>query len=227
MENTIKFENPVVDESANYDNRLTGTIRVVDCVEYKREGNGEKIPFWWWVRVRLTGLPENDFRSRGGSFASETAVLDWVNNLQSATPEQIERQNAILNPTLDETTIEINELHNTWGCEWRFAGDNRWHLGMDKIPTFGTDLFWWRGNAVENVLKLGLGEIVGETTGAYGGTKRAVRVNLEQLTDAVRKLNELQQKRENARGECAVCGAPAETMASTGLACADHYDELS
>jgi len=85
-----------------------------------------------------------------------------------------------------DRNILIKEIYNTWGCAWRYEDNTQtftnaanqempvWEYGMHELPNLPT--MFCDGYAVENLLKLSIGEIVKSTSGAYGGEKLTIRV---------------------------------------------------
>lgn len=112
--------------------------------------------------------------------------------------------------------IEIFELSNTWGCAHREPGSDETIYGWEDLPwSTSLWLFGASGDAVEQILSAGLGNIISESPGAYGGTKRTVSVDVDELEKACRaffdKMNASHKQQQEARNHCHYCGGTPVT----------------
>lgn len=109
-------------------------------------------------------------------------------------------------------TIHLSEAVNTWGCHWTELGNEKINYGFSELPP--KQSLWLdcvQGDAVEQILTIdGLSEIISTKRGAYGGQKRTISIDVDELESVCAKY----WQRANAAGErqlersqhCHYCG---------------------
>jgi len=110
---------------------------------------------------------------------------------------------------MEGKTVDIFELGNTFGCAWRDRNGKE-SFGFNGFES-GTKL-WLEvtsGNAVENLLEVGIGEVIEVERGFYGGKKRTLRVNLAELDAVCRAHWDRINAKKVDRSRCHYCGLPA------------------
>ncbi len=111
---------------------------------------------------------------------------------------------------MSRETIAIRELANAWGCAW-VDKDGKTHYGFEDAPLSPDARLWLAiagGDAVRFLLEAKLGKVVATHPGAYGGTKRTVRVEVKDLEVACKTY--WQQYPDTQKPDvCHYCGQPA------------------
>ncbi len=107
----------------------------------------------------------------------------------------------------EKEPIEIFELKNTHGCAWRKPGGEI-HYGFKGLSS-NTQLWLGvaGGYAVQKIINAGLGSIVASEKGAYGGQRRTVSVDVDELENACRLYWERMEATDRSR--CHYCGTKA------------------
>lgn len=109
------------------------------------------------------------------------------------------------------TTIHLSEATNTFGCYYTVPGNDKIHYGFSNLPhSFSLWLDCASGDAVEQIVKANLGQVISETPGAYGGRMRTVSIDVSHLEETCCKYWDKQNARHERQVErskyCHYCG---------------------
>jgi len=115
-------------------------------------------------------------------------------------------------------TIHLEEHPATWGCYYTIPGESPDSEGRPKLhhdfnelpPECSLWLCCASGAAVDQLLEAGIGKIVATRPGAYGGEKKTIEIDVDQLEktckiywDNVNKAGEAADRQKN---HCHYCG---------------------
>lgn len=107
--------------------------------------------------------------------------------------------------------ILISEAYNTYGCHYSIPGNAKIYYGFNALPP--KQSLWLEcvsGDAVNQILGRGLGEVTSTRPGAYGGQCRTISVNVSELEEVCsrywKRVNRAYGREMERMVYCYYCG---------------------